>query len=73
MEIEIQDNDTCDIKTHNFEFCEGIISVKTKERVFIFGGDKYNIHLVFKNEKEFDDLLWTLNYFKIHKTYPPKE
>ena len=47
MEIEIQDNDTCDIKTHNFEFCEGLISVKTKERVFIFGGDKYNIHLVF--------------------------
>ena len=72
MEIEIDDH-TRNIQSEEINFCEGLISVKTKERVFIFGGNKFNIHLVFKDEKDFDKLLDDLNDFKIHRGYTPKE
>ncbi len=73
MKIEIRDEIGGEKMEDVLSSCEGTISESTGKRVFYVTGDRYNIILQFMDEEELDNLIKALEYFKKHKTFPPKE
>lgn len=73
MKIEIRDEIKGTEVEDKIDQWEGVISAKTGKLVFWVTGDRYKTIINFDDEEELDEFIKTLNYFKEHKYFPPKE